>query len=488
MNQKNTQLICKLLFLGSMCLVSNVLGQTATVDIASEKQLIRGFGGMNHTAFPGDITSAQADKAFGNGAGQLGFSILRIHVDPNSGSFSKELPTAKKAKSYGAIIFASPWSPPSGMKTNNNQVGGSLKTESYASYAAHLKSFCDYMSTNGVPLYAISVQNEPDITVTYESCDWTSAQMINFLNNNRDAIGSTKVIAPESFQFRKPFSDAILNDAKAATKVDIIGGHIYGGGLADYPLARQKGKEVWMTEHYTTSDRSANLWPDALEVGKEMHDCMVANFNAYVWWYIRRSYGPIDDNSNVTKRGYVMGQFSKFVRPGFIRVDATAAPVSNVNVSAFKSDTSLVIVIVNKNTSEKSQQFTIKSGTVSSFTKYTTSESKNITSDGTVAVSGGTCTVTLDAQSITTLTGKLGSVGIHNSGKNDMNRSNHNGSGIYGLQQTDYVHDLQGKVVRRYLSGSTVSNPNAVVMENGVYVVKSTNADGTICKKLIIGQ
>jgi hypothetical protein len=183
-----------------------------------------------------------------------------------------------------------------------------------------------------------------------------------------------------------------------------------------------------------------------------------------------------------------MGQFSKFVRPGFIRVDATAAPVSNVNVSAFKSDTSLVIVIVNKNTSEKSQQFTIKSGTVSSFTKYTTSESKNITSDGTVAVSGGTCTVTLDAQSITTLTGKLGSVGIHNSGKNDMNRSNHNGSGIYGLQQTDYVHDLQGKVVRRYLSGSTVSNPNAVVMENGVYVVKSTNADGTICKKLIIGQ
>lgn len=265
-----------------LSITSGAFGQNAVIDLNSEKQLIRGFGGMNHTSFPGDITSAQADKAFGNGVGQIGMSILRIHVNPNSGSFNKELATAKRAKSYGALIFASPWSPPSSMKTNNNQVSGSLKTASYAAYAAHLKSFCDYMSTNGVPLYAISVQNEPDIKVTYESCDWTSAEMINFLKNNRDAIGSTKVIAPESFQFKRPFSDAILNDASAVTKVDIIGGHIYGGGLSDYPLARTKGKEVWMTEHYTTSDRSADLWPDALEVGKEIHDCMAANFSAYV--------------------------------------------------------------------------------------------------------------------------------------------------------------------------------------------------------------
>jgi O-glycosyl hydrolase len=489
MNHKCTAVIRNLLVLGSFCLGSNVLAQTATIDMASEKQLIRGFGGMNQTAFPGDITSAQAEKAFGNGAGQLGFSILRIHVNPNSGSFSKELATAKIAKSHGAIIFASPWSPPSSMKTNNNQVGGSLKTASYGAYAAHLKSFCDYMSTNGVPLYAISVQNEPDITVTYESCDWTSAQMIDFLNNHRDAIGTTKVIAPESFQFRKPFSDAILNDAKAVTKVDIIGAHIYGGGLTDYPLARQKGKEVWMTEHYTTSDRSANLWPDALEVGKEMHDCMVANYNAYVWWYIRRSYGPIDDNSSVTKRGYVMGQFSKFVRPGFVRVDATAAPVSNVNVSAFKSDTSLVVVIVNKNTSAKSQQITIKSGAVSSFSQYTTSSSKNISSDGTVAVSGGTCTVSLDAQSITTLTGRLNSVDIHNSSQNDLN---HRTRQVQLSDKNDIlrsdaaVYDLRGNVVKRQSTDNAVSKPNAT--RNGVYVVKSEKTGGAKFMKVILDK
>jgi glucuronoarabinoxylan endo-1,4-beta-xylanase len=477
-------MIRNLLFLGSLCLGSNVRGQTATIDMATEKQLIRGFGGMNHTAFPGDITSAQAEKAFGNGTGQLGFSILRIHVDPNSGSFSKELPTARIAKSHGAIIFASPWSPPSSMKSNNNQVGGSLKTSSYGAYAAHLKSFCDYMSTNGVPLYAISVQNEPDITVTYESCDWTSAQMIDFLNNNRDAIGTTKVIAPESFQFKKPFSDAILNDAKASTKVDIIGAHIYGGGLTDYPLARQKGKEVWMTEHYTTSDRSANLWPDALEVGKEMHDCMVANYCAYVWWYIRRSYGPIDDNSNVTKRGYVMGQFSKFVRPGYIRVDATAAPASNVNVSAFKSDTSLVVVIVNKNSSSKSQQITIKGGAVSSFTRYTTSESKNISSDGTVAVSGDAFTVSLDAQSITTLTGRLNSVGIR------LNDLNHHNQQVHLSEKNSVsdaaVYDLRGNVVRRRSAAGAASNP--IAMRNGVYIVRSDKTDGAKFMKVIIGK
>ena len=49
-----------------------------------------------------------------------------------------------------------------------------------------------------------------------------------------------------------------------------------------------------MTEHYTTSDRDANLWPDALNVATELHNSMVeAQCNVYTWWYIKRSYGPI---------------------------------------------------------------------------------------------------------------------------------------------------------------------------------------------------
>jgi O-glycosyl hydrolase len=467
--------------------ISQSNGQSAVIDLAIEKQLIRGFGGMNHTGFPGDIPAAVATKAFGNGAGQIGFSILRIHVNPNSSSFSKELATAKIAKSNGAIIFASPWSPPNSMKTNNNQVSGSLKTTSYAAYAAHLKSFCDYMSSNGVPLYAISIQNEPDIKVSYESCDWTSAEMINFIKNHAAAIGSTPIIAPESFQFRRPFSDAILNDATAAAKISIIGGHIYGGGLSDYPLARTKGKEVWMTEHYTTSDRSANLWPDALEVGKEIHDCMVANFSAYVWWYIRRSYGPIDDSGNITKRGYMMSQYTKFVRPGYIRVDAPAAPATNVNVTAYKSDTSMVVVIVNKNTSSKTQQFTIKNGAVSSFNQYVSSGTKNISNGGTVKVEDGVFTVTLDAQSVTTLVGKATVVGVINSDKKNLEENAYRIFATNGAVKSDVaVYDLKGNLIKNYSTAGFASKGKS--LNSGIYIIKRGKAKATKCVNVIHGQ
>jgi glucuronoarabinoxylan endo-1,4-beta-xylanase len=374
----------------------NAAGE-ATVNLTATQQVIRGFGGINYPGWINDLTSDQVDKAFGNGAGQIGMSILRIHVPYNSSDWSKEIPTAVRAKSLGAIIFASPWTPPASMKTNNNTTGGSLNTSSYAAYAAHLKSFCDYMSTNGVPLYAISIQNEPDIQVSYDSCDWTSTQMVNFLKNNASAIGSTRIIAAESFNFNHSFTDPILNDATAASKVSIIGGHIYGAGLADYPLARQKGKEIWMTEHFISGDGD---WSSALSTAKEISDCMKANFNAYIWWYIRRSYGPIDESGNVTKKGYVMSQFAKFARPGYYRVDV-AGSQSNVDVTAYKGD-NVVIVAINRNSSAVSQTFVISGGSVASVTPYVTSSSQNMQSQAAITVSGGSFTATLPAQSITT--------------------------------------------------------------------------------------
>jgi len=72
--------------------------------------------------------------------------------------------------------MATPWTPPADMKSNGSTVGGSLNVASYGAYADHLLAFRDFMQSNGVPLYSISVQNEPDFQVDYESCDWTAAQ------------------------------------------------------------------------------------------------------------------------------------------------------------------------------------------------------------------------------------------------------------------------------------------------------------------------
>jgi glucuronoarabinoxylan endo-1,4-beta-xylanase len=287
------------------------------------------------------------------------------------------------------------------MKTNDNIVGGELNDTSYASYAAHLKSFADYMASNGAPLYAVSLQNEPDANVTYESCSWDGTQFLNFCKNNAPSVGY-RIMMPESQNFVHALSDPTLNDSVAAANVSIIAGHIYGGGLDPYPLAVSKGKEVWMTEHiineYDTSI-AGNL-----AVGLEINDCMNAGMNAYVWWYIVRFYGPINENGGITERGYVMSQFSKFVRPGYYKIKCNPTPQRYISLTAYKDSSSskVVMVVINSSSSPVVQTFSTINGTMSSFTPYTTSAAKKCEQGNDVAVSNGSFTVSLDASSITT--------------------------------------------------------------------------------------
>jgi glucuronoarabinoxylan endo-1,4-beta-xylanase len=369
----------------------------ANIDLANTHQLIQGFGGINVPGWIADMTSEQAEKAFGIGDGQIGMSILRVRVPYDSSKFVLEVPTAQRACSLGAKVFASPWTPPAWMKSNKNIVGGTLDTGAYTAYAAHLKSFADYMSSNGVPLYAVSIQNEPDIAVTYESCFWNASQMVKFVKNNAPTIG-TKIIAPESFNFNHTISDALLNDPAAAANLSIVGGHIYGGGIASYPLAVSKGKEFWMTEHLDTN----RTWSDVMGTAKEINDCMNAGMNAYLWWYIRRFYGPIDDNSNVTKRGYVISHYARFIRPGFYRIDATAQPQSNVDVTAYKNGIKVVIVVLNRNSNVVDQTFILKNGSASVFTPYLTTSAQNCVQKNNINVESGGFVATLEASSVTT--------------------------------------------------------------------------------------
>ncbi len=376
-------------------------GDTTYVDASSSQQYIHGFGGASINDWRPDLTPDQIDKAFGLGDGKLGLSVLRIKVPNDSSTFMSQVATAKAAKALGAVIIASPWSPPAWMKTSHNIVGGSLNSNSYAAFANHLNSFVRTMFFNEAALDAISIQNEPDIQVTYESCDWTSSQMITFINNNSSSVGC-KLMAAESFHFDKSFTDPILNDPTAVTKVDYIAGHIYGAGLSNYALAAQKGKEVWMTEHYTDTN-DANTWSGAMTLAKEIHDCMNSGFSLYCWWYIVRYYGLIDENSNVTKRGWVMSQYARFVRPGSYKISATVNPTSSVYVTAYKNGSTIIIIAINQNTGEASLPFSISGATVSAFSRYVTSNGSNVAKGSDLTVSGKSFEISLPNSSITTL-------------------------------------------------------------------------------------
>ena len=108
---------------------------------------------------------------------------------------------------------------------------------------------------------------------------------------------------------------------------------------------------------------------------------------------------PQNEIGKVSKRGYIMSQYARFIRPGAIRVGATQKPEANLFASAYKSSEgdSVIVVLVNrdyKNT--KSVTVNVKGADVESFHVYTTSEAKNAKYEGEVEAKNGSVTITMD--------------------------------------------------------------------------------------------
>ncbi|PWJ35602.1 carbohydrate-binding protein [Fibrobacter succinogenes] len=409
---------------------------TVNVDVTEEHQVIRGFGGMVHNQWQGGggLSEADAKIAFGTGDGTIGLNTLRIPVYASSNDFNKEVQAAKYAKKYAGddfILYATPWTSP---YAGANQ---HMASSNYQKYVDHLNSFNDYMKNQGVPLYAISISNEPDWCGEW-AC-WSADEIYNFTKGYADKMrkNGAKVISTESFRYDKNLYNKVLNDANALKNWDILGAHFYasdrrtGDNFFQYSLADQKKVERWMTEHYTESQGSGNYWRtitntgdqanankrdtvNAMDVAYEIHRAMVVgNFNQYTWWYIRRCYGlimekdfgnklqiPQNEIGKISKRGYVMSQFARFVRPGAVRVGATANPEKEVFASAYKSKDgdSVIVVLVNRDyKNSKTVTVNVKGADVETFHVYTTSEAKNAKYEGEVEVKNGSVTITMDA-------------------------------------------------------------------------------------------
>ena len=187
----------------------------------------------------------------------------------------------------------------------------------------------------------------------------------------------------------------------------VLGTHLYGTPVQlPYPLFDQgAGKERWMTEHYTDSTTDANSWP-----------------NAWAWrpscttrWSTANSTCTPGGTSSaatarsppgtVSKRGWCMAQFSKFIRPGFYRVDATATPsVRRLSLGVQERHRRRRRHGQHER-STPSLNVSINGSSISSYDRFTTSGSKSLSNDGKVTASNGSLTLSLDAQSVTTLHG-----------------------------------------------------------------------------------
>ena len=400
-------------FSGTEPLKASAAG-AAVIDTTEVHQTIRGFGGINLPEWisQGDMTDAQVQKAFGNGEDELGFTILRIYVSDDSSAWSRAVPTAKRAQALGATVFATPWNPPAAIRNtvNGGLSGGKyqLKKDKWAEYAQHLNSYCKYMEGQGIDLYSISVQNEPDYAEEWTY--WSASDLASFIAQYGSAVKqgtNVKLMSPESFQYRKDIYNTILGNSQAFANTDLFGTHFYGTSRnnMDFPSLENCGKDIWMTEVYVPDSTSdADLYPQALDVAENIHNgLVVGNLNAYVWWYIRRSYGPMKENGQISKRGYCMAQYSKWVRPGAVRIGATEQPNSNILVSAYKNtDGTIAVVAINKNSGDVNQEFQMASGEdIKYIDSYTTSSSSNIAKKE-LSASGTSFSATLPGKSVTT--------------------------------------------------------------------------------------
>ncbi len=434
------------------------LSQSATVNWTNVHQEIDGFGASD--AFQGgSLSSANQAFFFGTGSGQLGLSILRVQVSSNSGSAPGDcssvstscagqfLGDMKAAVASGARVYASPWSPPAQYTTNgsvNCQSGGgngALSTSSYGSYATWLANFVQSLKQNSVNLYAISVQNEPDMCMSYDSALWSASAIDTFVKTNlgptfKAQSLSTLIFAPESSSYSSTvdLGSSCGGDSACNQYVSGINWHEYGSsfnstssiGANSYPSNWPSGKKYWETEAscgngfgpsfcesgFNTDITDALNWAAIID-----QRIAVDNANAWLYWWLVESSpsddeGLTDGGSRITKRAYMLGQYSKFVRPGYYRIDATHQPQQGVSVSAYKdtSTNALVIIATNYGGSSVSQQFSLTNAPAfSSVTPTTTSADLSMAEQTSVTVAKNAFTYTLPANSITTFVAKSSS-------------------------------------------------------------------------------
>jgi glucuronoarabinoxylan endo-1,4-beta-xylanase len=377
---------------------------SATISPATTYQQIDGFGAGAVFLDAGldPLTDAWMDSLYGTGSNQMGLNLIRLRIAPTDTDWADQILDGQKAVARGVRILATPWTPPAAMKDSGSTIHGSLLPSHYADYVAYLNEFADTMRANGAPVSVISLQNEPDFDPTYEGCLWTADQLHTFSRDFASGI-TTPVIMPESFSYNHAMSDPTLNDSAAAANIDLIGGHLYGGTIQDYPLAHNLGKHTWMTE-YLVNDQTIQ---QAVATGQQISDCLtVGNMSAYIWWKtIGDANGLLSASGVLQPRAYVMAQFSKFVSPGWVRIAVTANS-STLGISAFRNmDASrYTIVAVNNSNAAVNHKFTLQGLTPSSLTPVITSPTQSLAAQAPVTLSGTSFTYSIPASSIVTFT------------------------------------------------------------------------------------
>ncbi|MEI7896032.1 MAG: glycoside hydrolase family 30 protein [bacterium] len=280
-------------------------------------------------------------------------------------------------------LFASPWSPPAWMKDNNDMLhGGKLKPAFYQSWSDYFVKFINAYEAEGIPVWGISVQNEPMATQKWESCIYTATEERDFIKNYlgpalaKAGMGGKKLIAwDHNRDLIYQRASTILSDPEAAKYVWGIGFHWYetwtgGGNIFDNVKRVSEAfpdKNLIFTEGCAESFTFSRMndWKWGEVYGRNM----VNDFNngtvGWTDWNIlldetggpnhvqNLCFAPMHAN---TKTGelyylssfYYIGHFSKFIRPGAKRIISSASRGQLITTAFLNTDGKIAVIVMNQ--------------------------------------------------------------------------------------------------------------------------------------------
>jgi glucosylceramidase len=325
-----------------------------------------------------DFSSYSYTYVFDNDTALKTFSVA--HDEQYRIPFIKQAIAAAGGK---LLLYASPWSPPAWMKTNNSMLhGGKLKPEFYQSWANYYIKFINAYQKQGIPIWGISVQNEPMAKQTWESCNYTAEEERDFIKNYlgptlvRAGMSGKKLIAwDHNRDLIYQRASTILSDPGAAKYVWGIGFHWYeswtGGGKIFDNVQRVAesfpGTHLIFTEGCAESFKPGQIssWDWGETYGRSMiHDFNDGTVGWTDWNILLDEQGGPNHAQNFcfapvhadTKTGqltylssfYYIGHFSKFIRPGAKRISSTSSRGQLLTTAFRNADGKIAVVVMNQ--------------------------------------------------------------------------------------------------------------------------------------------
>ena len=287
------------------------------------------------------------------------------------------IPLIKAAQqvSGGFKLFASPWSPPAWMKTNGEMNhGGTLRPEYHAAWAEYYCRYIAEYAAEGIPMWGLSVQNEPEASQTWDSCIWTGEEERDFVRDHlgptlhRHGLQDIKVIIWDHNRDRLfERAQAVYSDPQAAQYVWGAGFHWYCG---DHFENVQRTHDAWPDKQliFTEGCQEGGTHWGAWEVGERYGRSIINDLNrwtvAWVDWNILLDLtGGPNHVTNLCSAPiladiehgrllyhssyYYLGHFSRFITPGAQRI-LCATTRDALEATAFRNpDGSIATVVMN---------------------------------------------------------------------------------------------------------------------------------------------